>query len=185
MGTRNLTMVINKEGETKIAQYGQWDGYPSGVGIGVLKFLRNEDALSKLQANFSKVRFLSDSQADKDFMEAYNKNAPEWSSDPDNRTAEQKRWFDLYITRNLACDILDNIANSTDDDILIIDQQGTAKGDDSWVEWCYVINLQTQTLDVYNRLDSPIIKSYPLNALPSNEDFINELEGSDEDNDDN
>ena len=24
MGTRNLTMVINQEGEKKVAQYGQW-----------------------------------------------------------------------------------------------------------------------------------------------------------------
>ena len=27
MGTRNLTMVINQEGEKKVAQYGQWDRY--------------------------------------------------------------------------------------------------------------------------------------------------------------
>lgn len=27
MGTRNLTMLIS-DGETKVAQYGQWDGYP-------------------------------------------------------------------------------------------------------------------------------------------------------------
>ena len=45
MGTRNLTMVIHKE-EPKIAQYGQWDGYPSGQGSTALKFLfkmMNED----------------------------------------------------------------------------------------------------------------------------------------------
>ena len=28
MGTRNLTCVF-KDGEYKVAQYGQWDGYPS------------------------------------------------------------------------------------------------------------------------------------------------------------
>jgi hypothetical protein len=42
MGTRNLTMVISK-GEYKIAQYGQWDGYPSGQGSVVLNFLMNLD----------------------------------------------------------------------------------------------------------------------------------------------
>ena len=41
MGTRNLTMVINQKGEKKVAQYGQWDGYPSGVGVSVLNFLKN------------------------------------------------------------------------------------------------------------------------------------------------
>ena len=32
MGTRNLTMVIQDQ-QTRIAQYGQWDGFPDGQGI--------------------------------------------------------------------------------------------------------------------------------------------------------
>ena len=39
MGTRNLTVVV-KNGEYKIAKYCQWDGYPEGQGIDVLKFAR-------------------------------------------------------------------------------------------------------------------------------------------------
>jgi hypothetical protein len=39
MGTRNLTRVIC-DGKTKVAQYGQWDGYPEGQGKTVLNFLR-------------------------------------------------------------------------------------------------------------------------------------------------
>jgi len=32
MGTRHLSMAYNKGGEVKVAQYGQWDGYPEGQG---------------------------------------------------------------------------------------------------------------------------------------------------------
>jgi hypothetical protein len=41
MGTRNLTAVYFK-GEFRIAQYGQWDGYISGSGWGILEFLKEK-----------------------------------------------------------------------------------------------------------------------------------------------
>ena len=40
MGTRNLTIVY-KNGDYRVAQYGQWDGYPSGLGADILEFLSN------------------------------------------------------------------------------------------------------------------------------------------------
>lgn len=42
MGTRNLTAVY-LDGEYRIAQYGQWDGYPEGQGMTALNFLRSMD----------------------------------------------------------------------------------------------------------------------------------------------
>ena len=39
MGTRHHQKVINKKGELKISQYGQWDGYPSGIGSALAAFL--------------------------------------------------------------------------------------------------------------------------------------------------
>ena len=42
MGTRNLTMVISQE-KTKVAQYGQWDGYPEGQGVKILSILKKVD----------------------------------------------------------------------------------------------------------------------------------------------
>ena len=39
MGTRSLIKVISPSGEGKIIQYGQWDGYPEGVGAGLLGLL--------------------------------------------------------------------------------------------------------------------------------------------------
>ena len=39
MGTRNLTVVVKDE-QVRVAQYGQWDGYPEVTGRGILKILR-------------------------------------------------------------------------------------------------------------------------------------------------
>jgi hypothetical protein len=55
MGTRNLTKVIDDNGLLKVAQYGQWDGYPDGQGItalGILRQFRNQ-----IEARLPYVRF--------------------------------------------------------------------------------------------------------------------------------
>ena len=39
MGTRFLTAVF-ADGQYRVAQYGQWDGYPEGAGVNILHFLR-------------------------------------------------------------------------------------------------------------------------------------------------
>ncbi len=174
MGTRNLTMVIDHEGETKVAQYGQWDGYPSGVGAGVLEFIKNKGLMEKLIANLSKVRFLESEGKDKEFTESYEKNSPEFMSSIDNRTQAQKEWFEKYITRDLAEDILINIANSEDEEIILIDRTSSGKVD-GWVEWSYVINLKENTLGVYGHIDQPPIKVYKLDKLPTEKKFLKDL----------
>ena len=55
MGTRHYQTVIDKAGVTKVAQYGQWDGYPSGQGLDILSFLRTAD-LEKYQQELSIIR---------------------------------------------------------------------------------------------------------------------------------
>src|SRR5574337_1233174 len=101
MGTRNLTAVM-MNGEYKVAQYGQWDGYPEGQGKTILEFLSGDGNIEKLKSALQRVRFLDGDGRDKDFLAEYDKNCPEWSSDPDNRTPEQKRWFQTYVSRDLA-----------------------------------------------------------------------------------
>jgi hypothetical protein len=174
MGTRNLTMVIDHAGTKKIAQYGQWDGYPSGVGVGVLKFVSNQALMDKLIANLPKVRFIDSENIDKEFVDSYNKNAPEWSNQPDNRTPEQKHWYNTYISRDLSEDILSNIAESSDDEIILSNGEASATGD-GWVEWSYVINLKENTLSVYGHIDQPPIKVYSLGKLPSKKKFLKDL----------
>ena len=118
MGTRNLT-AVQLNGEYKIAQYGQWDGYPEGQGKTVLSFLLKNGSLEKLKSALGKVRFLDEEGEDKKFLDEYDKNAPKWSNEPDQRTPEQKRWFETYMTRDLGGKILEQIANSPDNEIVL------------------------------------------------------------------
>ena len=57
MGTRHMIAVVSDD-KYRVAQYGQWDGYPSGQGVGVLGFLTNGN-LEALKRNALKCSFIS------------------------------------------------------------------------------------------------------------------------------
>lgn len=204
MGTRNLTMVIDQKGKTKVAQYGQWDGHPGGVGASILGFLGNKELFESLKNNLSKVRFLDPEGRDKEFFDSYNENAPEWSNQPDNRTEKQKEWHKQFVSRDLADDVLANISKSNDDEIILIDKSNFAK-DSLFCEWAYVVDLSKNTFEVYegfnkSELDESerffpiqdqgseyypvkLLKSFNLDDLPEYDKFLkveSEIEEEDE-----
>jgi hypothetical protein len=168
MGTRNLTLVNDQNGTKKVAQYGQWDGYPSGVGANILNFLHDKELFENFKSNLSKVRFLDVEGIDKDFVEKFN-NEP---------TKEQEVWHETFLSRDLAAKVLQNIANSEDSEILLQDKSNTSP---VWIEWSYLIDLKENTLSVFEGVpnDEPL-KVYSLNSLPSKASFITDLEGSEE-----
>jgi len=203
MGTRNLICVF-ADGEYKVAQYGQWDGYPSGQGAGILEFLRGVGNIKKLKDKLPAVRFV-DGEKDKEFIDAYEAAAPEWSSDPDNRTPEQKRWFKTYVSRNLGSEILTNIANSDDTEILLRNSINFA-GDSLFCEYAYVVDLDKETFEVFEGcnkepiagterfaftpVDNPDhrdtqyyqvrhVHTFQLSDLPSRDEFVSILEPDD------
>jgi hypothetical protein len=169
MGTRNLTVVF-VDGEYKVAQYGQWDGYPEGQGVTALEFLRGEGNLDKLKESLKRVRYVDGEGRDKELVDAYEKNAPAWSNEHDNRTPEQKRWFEMYMSRNIGADILHNIANSEDEEILLANQIDFAK-DGLFCEWVWKIDLDNNLFgSCYSDLNFSL--SFNLNELPSEENFL-------------
>jgi hypothetical protein len=169
MGTRNLTCVV-LGGEYKVAQYAQWDGYPDGQGLTILKFLSNKESVERLKNNLSKVRFYDRDGIDKELLEAYNKNAPEWSNEPDNRTTEQIRWWNTYISRDLGGKILKNIANSKDEEILLRGYIDFA-GDSLFCEWAYVVDFDKGTFEVYRGFNKePLGKDERFKDIPMKED---------------
>jgi hypothetical protein len=170
MGTRNLT-VVKINNEIKIAQYGQWDGYPSGQGITVLSFLQNKELIEKLKNNLKKCKFVTETDQ---FVIDYNKNV---GFKEDHRTPEQKEWFKKYIHRDIAADILENVAKSQDDTILLSNSIEYEK--DCGCEWEYKIDFDENVLIVFDHRKE--VKQYSLSKLPAKDQFLKDLESSDDD----
>ena len=104
MGTRNLIAVM-MDGEYKIAQYGQWDGYPDGQGVGVLKYLLEfcADDFIHLRRALQEVRFISDEELRQKWINA--------GADPDSEFVTldiSEKFMELYpeLSRDTGSDIL-------------------------------------------------------------------------------
>lgn len=160
MGTRHLIGVYNN-GEYKIAQYGQWDGYPEGQGVTVLQFLKDNDLVNKLKANLGKCKFLKDKEEVDRLNELLHKG--------DKATV---KWFETYITRDLGADILESVANSTDDEIVLSNHIDFAK-DSLFCEWAYIIDFDKNVLEVFKGFNkeklSPTERFYDANFVSDNE----------------
>lgn len=144
MGTRNLTMVISN-GETKVAQYGQWDGYPSGNGAIVLDFLTSTD-LGEFKQKLNKVHFINGNkqkEIDKFFKSIGCENG--WMN---GEQAEKYHKAYPYLTRDNGANILQMIMEGTEDEIWINDSTDFAS-DSLFCEWAYLIDLDKNVLEVY------------------------------------
>jgi len=177
MGTRNLTIVKENE-QYKVAQYGQWDGYPSGQGSTVLNFLKISN-LDIFKERLNAVYYLTKEDLDK---RQYNL---------DVSALELK---ELYpeLSRDTGAEILWLIYKSMTD-VGLKDSLSFA-GDSLFCEWAYLINLDTNKLEVYKGFNQkrltendrffflqndsekykPIVKvaEFDIDNLPSEEDFV-------------
>jgi len=145
MGTRHLTMVIDEQGETKVAQYGQWDGYPEGQGNTVLKFLRNKKRISKLKNRLKDFHFATDE--DQKEMDEFFKSIG--SNDGGLNMEQAELYHKKYplLTRDNGANVL-NLILETKGKQFLVDSTDFA-GDSLFCEWAYVIDFQNNMLEVY------------------------------------
>ena len=142
MGTRHLIMAV-KDGKTRLAQYGQWDGYPSGQGVDVLKFVSSKQRRAKLSKVLDKVQFLTQADLDRGYEKvgvqkgAFGLNKKQ--SDSFNRM------FPL-LSRDHGANIL-TLLLSADKPQLVNSEEFA--GDSLFCEWAYVIDFDKQTFEVY------------------------------------
>lgn len=182
MGTRNLSLC-KKDGNIVIAQYGQWDGYPSGQGVTILEFCLNKDNLTRLKAEIPNIR---DINILTEFIEEYDNLCSEYMGSPDNRTEQMKYWADELQSRDVGGGIFNNIINldksrlpQVMNNLIYLqpyeDIDKTKNYCDLWIEYAYLINFDTNELECYG--DENLLKSYNLDNLPTVEQFVKDLEG--------
>ena len=185
MGTRNLT-VVYKDGEPKVAQYCQWDGYPSGQGVTVLDFLKTND-LNLFAKKVGQCTWLSDEELYDLWKSVGADDTGFVSMEISNKF--RKRFPHLH--RDTGARILGLIQDS--DGLQLVNSIGFA-ADGLFCEWAYVIDLDAQTLEVYSGFHkgpvvgrfkdmetegeySPISleKTYALTDLPYQAKFLTDL----------
>lgn len=159
MTTRSLTAVkIN--GEYKIAQYGYYDGYPSGQGVTILKFLLGEMDKNKFIKKLKKLRFVINDQEERERIE---------------------RQYDYDGAK-----ILKYIQNNED---YIVANNLEFSQDTAFCQWAYLIDFDDNSFEIYSGLKKAncinnssikkgfenlnLLKKYKLNALPNVNELIN------------
>jgi len=163
MGTRGITKVIY-DGETKVAQYGQWDHYPSGVGLGILSFLRGEGNLDRLKINIKdKVYEIAEDELDK-IVSEFSPNGDRFM------TSEQADAFSTTypsLTRDTGGAILDLIAAADEPLPLVLDLE--FEQDKLFCEGMYTVDLDN---NMFISRYAEVYVGFDLNQLPTDEEYI-------------
>ena len=68
MGTRHLICIV-QDSEFKLANYGQWDGYPSGQGENILKFLKKEFNIDSFKDKVKSLKTITPEELDSVYVE--------------------------------------------------------------------------------------------------------------------
>lgn len=160
MGTRHLTIVVQDE-ETKVAQYGQWDGYPEGQGQNILDFLNcangnrrysvkdKENKGMQTDIDFEvfrqqvrRCKFLSNEEIDAKWKQL-GADGSGWVS-MDIADAMEKKY--PQFSRNIGSDILKLIYFG---EALELQNSIEFVEDSLFCEWAYVIDLDNNVFEVY------------------------------------
>lgn len=191
MGTRSLTVVVHNNA-VKVAQYGQWDGYPKGQGKTLLSFLQNKTKVEALKKVLPKVRFQTkeDIQEQSEFLKSIGcENG--WMNIEQGKLFRSK--YPMHH-RDVGGEILDLILLHKDSDEIILTDAYYFAADSLWCEWAYVVDFDKNTFEVYAGLNNEKISkedrffdlykqnenykpvklfmSFSLDKLPSKKEFI-------------
>ena len=138
MGTRHLTCVLANN-QMRIAQYGQFDGYPDGAGTTICEFIRKTN-MDEFRSKAEKVIQISKEKIDSIYSQ--------FSSNEGWMTLEESDRFNKAhpeFHRNTGADILNLVMGGVAEVDLTMD----FVNDSLFCEYAYVVNLDTNELEFY------------------------------------
>ncbi len=148
MGTRHLIGVV-VDGAPKVAQYGQWDGYPDGQGLKCLMFVRElqeTEGAEKLFADACrKLTWLTD----EGFRKAWETVLGREPKERETVTLDESKAFESkfpWLHRDAGAEVLRYVYSGRD--VQLRNSWGFA-GDSLFCEWAYVLDLDERCLEVY------------------------------------
>lgn len=190
MGTRHLTCVI-KDGEFKVAQYGQWDGYPEGQGLNILNILKEIDK-SLFKKKLDMVSWATEEELNQMWIEA---GAKPNSSFVSCEVADRYRELYPENSRDTCSDILRIIYNT--EKPLKLQNSIDFAASSLFCEWAYIIDFDKNVLEVYEGFNKTplseedrffymqkdnmdyypvkIVTTFDLDNLPEKEEFIKKI----------
>lgn len=200
MGTRNLTIVYH-EGKYKLAQYCQWDGYPSGQGIDVLRFTAKMVGLKvnrdTFLQNLDKCHEATEDEFGRYWKEITGKELTRFVS-----FEASKKFAAVHpqLDRDLGAKVLELITSSSNG--LPLQNAIDFAANSLSCEWAYVLDFDKNTFEVYKGFNTTplnegerfaslkqvkydtyypikLLKKWALTALPSEEEFL-KLTGNEE-----
>jgi hypothetical protein len=149
MGTRHHQKVINKQGELKVSQYGQWDGYPDGQGVEILDYLKQGN-LDKYQEELDKLHLITDEEV--------------------KIVATDPKWQENYpyMSRDCGSKIHQMIEDGEVKFVQFIDDEEAKR----WCQGFYTIDFQqNKFIAEFNG----VIREYSLSDLPTDEQFLRQM----------
>ena len=195
MGTRHLVAVMI-DGEYKVAQYGQWDGYPSGHGVTALEFLRDMDR--DAFANKARACHWANEKEIDSTWEEFGVTGRPGMVPYEVAKARGKRY--PHLDRDAGAEIL-SLVSQSENGLPLNNSIGFAN-DSLFCEYAYVVDLDKDTFEVFRGFNKepvdagerfyngghfdgeyyPVrfVRAWSLCDLPSNEAFVSELEQEDE-----
>ncbi len=195
MGTRHLIAVFI-DGTHKVAQYGQWDGYPEATGKGILDFLQRSN-LETFKERVRKCHFLTTEEMKATYTQLGISGDSEWIG-MDEADRHSKKFPEL--SRDTGDEILDLILESPEG--LGLQDSLSFAADSLFCEWAYVVDFDLGSFEAYKGFNqTPLFgnerfnhlakegseyqpvrlqKLWMLNELPTEADFLSTFKSGDE-----
>ena len=170
LGTRHI-VAVHIDGEYKVAQYGQWDGYPSGQGATVLDFLQNGD-VAGLKRNLAKTYAPTEDDYRRMWAEVGHDIVASNGMVPWDKS---EKFAKLYpsLHRNTGAEILAFIASHDGEDRIPLENQIAFVGDSLFCEWAYVIDFDVGTFEVFKGFNKvgPAPEGSRFHGIPWNAEY--------------